>query len=165
MPWQRLRSGVVIAIALAAILSVAAAQSRSTALENLLLVFANEQALTDYQSIEGVNWRIFSIPSEPQQSFEWAGALRLAGFGEVNVPRGVGIDNQAVKANEGDARLSVLGNTTSGVSEIAAVKYRATADYASMLRAQLSPEGKGASRLSSAERRQMEDWVATTPSS
>ena len=130
------------AIALVAISSVAEAQSRSTALENLLLVFANEQALTDYQSIEGVNWRIFTVPSEPKQSFEWAGALRLAGFGDVNVPRGVGIGNQAVKANEGDARLSVLGNTTSGVREIAAVKYRATADYASMLRAQLSPEGK-----------------------
>ena len=130
------------AVALAAISSVAAAQSRSTALENLLVVFANEQALTDYQSIEGVSWRIFSVPSEPKQSFEWAGALRLAGFGDANVPQGVGVDNRAVKANEGDARLSVLGSTTIGVSQITVVKYRATADYASMLGAQLSSGGK-----------------------
>ena len=130
------------AVALAAISSVAAAQSQSTALENLLVVFANDQTLTDYRSVDGVSWRIFSVPSEPKQSFEWAGALRLAGFGEVNVPQGVGIDNQAVKANEGDARLSVLGSTTLGVIEITAVKYRATADYASMLRAQLSSGGK-----------------------
>ena len=130
------------ALVLAAISSVAVAQPQSTALENLLVAFANQQTLADYRSIDGVNWRIFSVPSEPKQSFEWAGALRLAGFGDVTVPRGVGIDNQAVKANEGDARLSVQGDTTRGVSQITAVKHRATADYASMLQAQLSSGGK-----------------------
>lgn len=130
-------------MALATALFPAMAQARSTSLENLLVVFADGKDLTAYQSIPGVTWRMARIPTgDTRQRFDWRGELRLAGLGEVSVPRGIGADNRAVKANEGDSRLSMHGDTTIGVSHIMAVKYHATADYAALLRAQLSSGGK-----------------------
>ncbi|MBT2245810.1 hypothetical protein JQK15_20050 [Sphingobium sp. BHU LFT2] len=124
--------------------AAASMHAQPSPLRELLLRLAEGAPPSQWRTIPGVRWRTFLPPDAPQGNgrLEWQGQLRLQGFGEVMVPKGVGADNRAVKANEGDARLLVQGDAREGVRTIELVKYHASADYAGVLRRQLRGRDK-----------------------
>lgn len=115
-----------------------------TALENLLVRLARADPPAAWRATPGVTWRSFTLPDPGREkaSFEWEGDLRLRGLEDVPVPRGIGADNRAVQANEGEARLLVQGSAATGVRWVELMKHYPTRDYAALLRDQLSDGGR-----------------------
>lgn len=114
----------------------------------LLAVFARGGGEDDYNGLSGVEWTIDASPSDPfgskaaKKDFVRKGKLQLAGFGTVDLPRGVGVEATTVKGNEGEARVTLAGFAMGGAHRVSIQKYYPSTDYEAILRRQLGAGDK-----------------------
>ena len=140
-------AGAVFALHIGAPLPALAAGS---ALEALMLAFAQRKDENAMQALQGIEWKGISYPTDSEQDNSYTyflkGQLRLSGFGEVDVPAGVGANQTATKANEGDASIEVRFSTSRnpllrGPNRLVLIKLYPSADYVAILRRDI-PGGK-----------------------
>jgi hypothetical protein len=124
-------------------------KNRMSALNGLLLVFAGDAgtAWSAYDHVAEVQWRQaepVETPevADPDLRFSRSGRLRLAGFGEVDLPDGeTGVDAGLSRGNEGDSGVTLNGSADR-VNEIAVVKFYPSDDYPAVLRGQFPDAAK-----------------------
>lgn len=112
------------------------------ALETLLRAFAERRDEKVMQTIPSIEWNGVSYPndSEKDDSYVYVlqGRLRLIGFGEVDVPVGVGAEQTTRKADEGEASFEVRFSNASnpairGPLQITMIKLYPSADHRAVL--------------------------------
>ncbi len=112
------------------------------ALDPLLRAFAERRDEKAMQEIQSIEWDGVSYPNDSEQDNSYVyvlrGRLRLVGFGEVDVPVGVGADQTTRKANEGEASFEVRFSSVNdpamrGPVQITMVKLYPSADHRAIL--------------------------------
>ena len=131
---------------LATLVCTLPAMAVASPLEDLLRAFAHRKDVEAMQALPGIAWKGVSYPtdSEKDNSYTYLlrGGLRLSGFGEVDVPVGVGANQTTRKANEGDASFEIRFSTANnpalrGPVQIVMVKPYPSTDYGAVLRRNL----------------------------
>ena len=109
------RRGALVALAVL-FGSLAPARAATSALEALLLAFAQRKDEKAMQALPDIAWKGVRYPTDSEKdnsSTYWlGGTLRLSGFGEAAVPVGVGAAQTTRMANEGDASVEVRFSTS-----------------------------------------------------
>lgn len=112
------------------------------ALETLLRAFAERRDEKVLQTIPSIEWNGVSYPNDSEKDNSYAyvlqGRLRLIGFGEVDVPVGVGAEQTTRKADEGEVSFEVRFSNASnpairGPLQITMIKLHPSADHRAVL--------------------------------
>lgn len=141
--WPRLL-GVAGAVALLTPVATPALAERpgKPALETLLRAFAERRDEKVLQTIPSIEWNGVSYPNDSEKDNSYVyilqGRLRLIGFGNVDVPVGVGVDQTTRKADEGEASFEVRFSSVSnpairGPLQITMIKLYPSADHRAVL--------------------------------
>jgi hypothetical protein len=130
----------------AATIPTAQATNAGTPLAGVLKAFATGGDDEAFSAIAGITWegyeRADSGTNSANQNFVRKGTLRLAGFGEVNLPKGVGADAKTERGNEGDSFISIAGFTMGPVYSVRVQKFYASQNYAKVLKRQLPAKAR-----------------------
>lgn len=135
---RRLGAAALAALLLAPWPALAAASP----LETLLRAFAGREDEKAMQKLPGIVWKGVSYPADSERDGSYvlvlAGQLLLSGFGEVDVPMGVGASQTTARRNEGEARFEVRISTSKqpgigGPQRIDLFKLYPSADYQAIL--------------------------------
>lgn len=129
----------VLAMALGASVD---ARDASNPLETLLIAFAQGKRDKDIAALSNIEWQGFAYPEDSEKdlsvTYHLRGRLRLNGFGEVDLPVGIGANATHKKGNEGDASIDVIFHSAKGVRAIELQKFYPSANYREILQKQLS---------------------------
>lgn len=135
---HRLALSAVVAISLGA---PTAALAGSSPLETLLLAFSQKKGEKQIAALPNIEWHNLSYPNEHERDlrliYYLPGRLRLDGFGEVDLPVGVGADATSKKGNEGDASVNVVIDSAEGPYRIELQKFYPSSNYQEILQQQL----------------------------
>lgn len=116
------------------------------ALEPLLIAFANRVGEKQLASVPNITWQGAHYPNEHDKDlaleFYLLGQLRLEGFGEVDLPQGVGASATMRRGNEGESNFQILVRTKpgplGGPLRIDLKKPYPSKDYAAILQRQIT---------------------------
>ncbi|BBU63834.1 hypothetical protein MSC49_37690 (plasmid) [Methylosinus sp. C49] len=135
----RFALSLVLALALGA-----SAEARAAAgpLETLLIAFTQGKREKDIAALSNIEWQGFAYPEDSEKdlgvTYHLRGRLRLNGFGEVDLPIGIGANATHKKGNEGDASIDVIFHSAKGVRAIELQKFYPSGNYQEILQRQLS---------------------------
>ncbi|TDX60500.1 hypothetical protein EDE12_12024 [Methylosinus sp. sav-2] len=129
----------VLAMALDASVEALAA---SSPLETLLFAFAQGKRDREIAALANIEWKGFAYPEDSEKdlsvTYHLRGQLRLRGFGDVDLPVGIGASATSKRGNEGDASIDVIFHSAKGARGIELQKFYPSGNYQEILQKQLS---------------------------